>query len=347
MKWRKLVSLGIGGVFVLVSYTGVCLYLRPHARSTASLHTLMALLFALAAIVHLVNNRRAFAKYLRTQRRRLPSREVVLVIGAMCVAWIGGSAETCGVGGIYDFGNRYRAEQRGEKKGVDGRQWIEVDAIRAQFGFSLEGIRGEAFGYPMFSLWMENIDGSGFETLFISQTLATSRFEFGKKDGDTWKPAVVRRPQALPVWSHRYGHVDDEGFYLPPVDDPRLDAVSGATPTETFTIRTGVDLPPAAPFDVYLEVNQSYDWNDVFSKDAFPDDQEYIDGQTGQPSVVYWTRVDRSSGKTTFVLEPIGYGHPGGKNGTVTRDLDVLTSALDIVKLPILRLVSHSGDRLP
>jgi len=302
----------------------------------------MALLFVTAAVLHVFNNRRALARCLGVVRRpRVPSREVLLVALGAAGAWLGTSLDTCGVNAIYEFGNRYRAEQRGETRDTEGRQLLAVSAAGARHRLSLRGNKGDAFGYPMFSLWMETVDGTDVETLFISKTLATSRFDFGRKIGEkTWESAVVRRPQALPGWSHGYGHRDEAGVYLPPVDDPLLDAVSGATPTESFNIQTGTQLVPNAPFDVYLEVNQSYDWNEVFSRDAYPDDQEYIDGQTGQPSLVYWTRVDLSSGKTSFLLEPIGHGHPGGKNGEISRSLEGIDSALRIVELPILTVSS-------
>lgn len=163
--------------------------------------------------------------------------------------------------------------------------------------------------------------------LGIIQDIGTSLDESGK---------VVRRPQALPVWSHRYGHIDDEGFFLPKLSDPDIDAVSGATPTDGFALRSTY-ASTDHEFDVYLELNQSFDWNAYFPEDGLPDDLEYAGGN-GQPSVVYRARVDTRVANPEFAMDLVGFGHYGGKRGAIYTDLRRITSARDILLNPIVRI---------
>lgn len=61
------------------------------------------------------------------------------------------------------------------------------------------------------------------------------------------------------MWAHKYGHVDEKGFYLPEPNDPKLDAYSGATPIKSFDLKTKLDKAPPQKLNVFFEVNQSFD----------------------------------------------------------------------------------------
>lgn len=174
------------------------------------------------------------------------------------------------------------------------------------------------------------------ETLYLSQGIAHSRL-LKNVDGE-WVPGEVRRPEALPVWGHHRGLRAPDGYYLPDADHPIADAVTGATPTESWVLHTRAS-GPAKRFTIYVEVNQSYDWNAYYNKTRFPDDPIYSgSGQVGQPSVVYAATVDLAAPARYYALNPVGHGHPGGADG-LDPDLSTLTTALDIVDGVLLKIV--------
>ena len=96
-----------------------------------------------------------------------------------------------------------------------------------------------------------------------------------------------------------------------------------------MTTRTDEPLPL---FKLFLEVNQSFDWNDYYTKARFPEDKIYSgSGQNGQPSVVYAATIDLAQKTRHYMLSPVGHGHHGGGDGKLDPDLSNLTTALDIV----------------
>lgn len=80
-----------------------------------------------------------------------------------------------------------------------------------------------------------------------------------------------------------------------------------------------------------LELNSSFDYNDYYRRDSYPDEPAYADGgNPAQPSVVYrvWIEPD---GPRFVVMNAIGHGHHAGANGHVDPDLSHHTTALEIV----------------
>jgi hypothetical protein len=88
---------------------------------------------------------------------------------------------------------------------------------------------------------------------------------------------------------------------------------------------------------VFLEVNQTWDWNEYWTNDKFPDDPEY--STSCQPSLVYEAALDAGMPDKTVIMKPIGHGHYSGKDGSLNSDLSTLTTALRIAGQISVRLL--------
>ncbi|MCF8235927.1 MAG: hypothetical protein K9G67_13200 [Bacteroidales bacterium] len=187
---------------------------------------------------------------------------------------------------------------------------------------------GEEHNHPLMAVWVEDENSDYLETLFVAKSIATSVFGHGDASGGVWKPGVVRRPAALPYWSHKRGIQAEDGYYLPTPGNPVPDAISGPTPQEDFVLRTR--LPVNGRIRVLLEINQSWDWNEYWTNTKFPGDEQYR--TSSQPSIIYEALINLSDPEKSYEMKAIGHGHYSGKDGKLYKDLSTLTSAKEIVK---------------
>lgn len=181
---------------------------------------------------------------------------------------------------------------------------------------------------PQFAVWLEREDGTYAGELFV--TRKSGKSAWGK----------VRRPEALPVWSHARGVRAPDGLFMPTKAAPLSDAVSGATPKGKGAGEDGhldLKLPaglPAGSYRILVELNSSFDYNDAYAEDL-PKGDPHENGVNGQPSVVYAAQLklggSAADGSAT-TLEFIGAGHPMGSDGTIRQGREGLTSALAIVE---------------
>ncbi len=234
---------------------------------------------------------------------------------------------------ILYFGITYNyAIDKSENKDTD-YQVISLKSDNYKYDIDLKFTKGKTFKYPIFAVWLEDSVGNYIETLYISKSIAGSIFQHAKYVNNKWSAGIIRRPEALPCWSHRRNIKAEDGFYIPLHPASDLDAVTGATPQNNFIIKTGSSFEKLKKFRILLELNQSYDWNDFYSKNSFPNDSIYSGpGLVGQPSLVYSIDIDKGLLKkeNNFPLKVIGHGHHSGKNGTIYTNLDSITTALSI-----------------
>jgi hypothetical protein len=157
----------------------------------------------------------------------------------------------------------------------------------------------------------------------------------------------VRRPEALPVWSHSRGVRYDDGLFMPTKREPLTDSVTGATPkpkTAGTELRFDLNLPsklPAGRYRILVELNNSFDYNDAYAENLPPKDPK-ANGVNGQPSVVYASLLDLGGTVDDGVAKPlafVGTGHPTGSDGAVRDGRDGLTSALSIVESISVRVM--------
>jgi hypothetical protein len=194
----------------------------------------------------------------------------------------------------------------------------------------IEFVKGKAHNHALYAIWAEDLEGNYIQTLYVSKSIATSIFNYGAANDGTWTDGVVRRPAALPYWSHKRGVQAEDGLYMPLPGDPVPDAYSGATPKNSFILQTRLDQPGPESFYILLEVNQPWDWNEYWTNNKFPDDEEYK--TSSQPAVVYRALLKPGASGSDVVMEVIGHSHYAGKDGSLTQDVSTLTTALQIAE---------------
>jgi len=170
---------------------------------------------------------------------------------------------------------------------------------------------------PQMAAWIEDDKGQ-----FISSIVVT-----GKSVKQNWTGAPKNgRPEALPVWNHKQR--DSSELEPQPSgarrEDSPLDAISTATPKGSIEAKINeAILAPGETYNVYFEINHSFDYNDFWTKDN--------SGVNGQPSLIYHAKfIAGTSGE--IKLNPIGNGSVDGSHGNITHELENFTSALHIVK---------------
>jgi len=142
-------------------------------------------------------------------------------------------------------------------------------------------------------------------------------------------PGEIRRPAAVPYWAHRRGIRSADGLFIPDTKTPIPDAYTGPTPQGDFSLVTRLDTTHIRKFKIYLEINQSWDWNEYWSNNKFPDDEEYK--SSCQPALVYQSIVDLDNPLPVYEMKIIGHSHYSGKTGDLFTDLSTITTALQIV----------------
>ncbi len=177
----------------------------------------------------------------------------------------------------------------------------------------LEFRKGRSFYYPIMAVWIESESGKYIQSLYVARSVATGIFKYGKQEKNRWVEAPRRAPQILPYWSHKRGVRASDGLFMPEPDNPVADAYSGPTPVQSFVINTRSDSELPDVFRVLLEINQNWDWNEYWTNDKFPGDENYK--WSCQPALVYEAEVRKSDPVKKYLMKPIGHSHPSGKTG--------------------------------
>ncbi len=194
---------------------------------------------------------------------------------------------------------------------------------------TIEFEKGKTFNHPLIAIWATTTDYQYIQTLYVSQSIAKGIYEHGKAEQGKWFPGEHRRPAALPYWAHSRNIKEADGLYLPTPKTPIPDAYTGATPQQSFVLKTKLDKPQNGKMLVFFEINQPFDFNDYWHNQKYNGDKNYR--TSGQPSLVYSVMIDFDSPIKEYYLHPIGHGHPTGENGYLYTDLSGITTALSIV----------------
>lgn len=201
---------------------------------------------------------------------------------------------------------------------------------------SIELTKGEKHNHPMLAIWIEDENGMYLQTLYVNQSVAKGFFGHAQHSAGQWIPGELQRPASLPVWAHKRNILNEKGNYMPTPQNPVPDAYTGATPPQSFILKTQSDGTLPVKFKVFLEINQAWDWNEYWTNNKYPDDEEYK--TSSQPSLIYVVEVDLKKPADQYQLTPIGTGHYSGKDGEIYPQLETLTTALQIVKEITLKL---------
>jgi hypothetical protein len=201
--------------------------------------------------------------------------------------------------------------------------------------------KGRRHNYPLMALWITDTNNNYLQTFYIAESIAKGIFKHGETSTGKWMPGPVRRPAALPVWAHSRGIPEEDSLFVPTVNTPVADAYTGATPLNDFVIHSKLQDTSVQIFYVYFEINQSWDWNEYWTNNKYPGDEDYK--TSCQPSLVYFARVDRENNQRIYELRLIGHGHYSGDDGEIYPDLDTFTTALEITGKAYLILGKTKG----
>ena len=187
---------------------------------------------------------------------------------------------------------------------------------------------GESYNYPTFALWIENLEGDYIKTIYVTKSYASGIFGHELVGDSIWKktPGPSFQPAALPYWSYKKGLIDGEHL-IPTPEHPFVDAYTGATPEQNFELKTSTNLDNK--FKILLEVNQSWDWNEYWTNDKFPESKAY--SYSAQPSLIY--EVEINNEHEVFYMNPVGHSDPKGENGKLYSNISTLTTAKGIFKM--------------
>ncbi len=195
---------------------------------------------------------------------------------------------------------------------------------------SIEFTKGKAFNHPLMAIWVEDEAGKFIQTLYVAESIGKGNFDHGDASTGKWLPGPILRPASLPYWAHRRGIKNSAGSFVPEASNPIADAYTGPTPPGNFILNTYVENPELRKFTVYMEINQTWDWNEYWTNAKYPDDADYK--TSCQPALVYKADVNIDSDTKTYDLKAIGHSHYSRKSGELFTDLSTITTALNIVK---------------
>ena len=200
-------------------------------------------------------------------------------------------------------------------------------------------IRGEGHNHPLMAIWVESPEGEFIQTLYVAESIGKGVFRHGDKSEGFWQPGEIQRPAALPRWSHRRGILNENNFYLPTPASPVPDAYTCPTPDKSFALLTRLDEKAEGQLVLFFEINQTWDWNEYWTNNKFPDDEEYK--TSCQPALVYAATLDFSkpSHSGEYFLEIMGRSHQSGADGEIYTDLETMTTALHIAGEISVRIV--------
>jgi len=216
---------------------------------------------------------------------------------------------------------------------------INMTNSSSNITFQLSFTKGVSHNHPTFAIWIEDTVGNFIETLFVTKSFATGIFNYADAGNVTWKnqQGESLRPAALPYWTHKRNIISRDSLYVPTPENPVADALTGATPAGSFVLKTAPEHKLPEKFQVLMEINQKWDWNEYWTNNKYPDDINYK--SSAQPSVIYAVTVNLEKEIDDYQLLPIGHGHYAGKDGNLYPDLNSITTALEIVNSIKLQII--------
>lgn len=195
--------------------------------------------------------------------------------------------------------------------------------------------KGSEHNHPLMAIWLADENGKYIQTLYVAKSIGKGVFEKQSRNKGQWMPGEIQRPAALPYWVHQRAVLNEKGTYLPTPAKPIVDAYTGATPSGSFELKVKTEKPLNGKYKIMMEINQSWDWNDFWFNNKFPDDAEYK--TSSQPAVIYSADIDTNSNNPVELLA-IGHSHYSGADGSMIKDLTTLTTALKIAKKITVRV---------
>jgi len=204
-----------------------------------------------------------------------------------------------------------------------------IGASKTGTALQLKFEKGKQHNHPLFAVWLADQNGKFIETLYVSESIGKGVFPRADRKKGAWKAGAIQRPAALPYWAHQRNILNEFGTYNPTQSHPEVDGTTGATPQSSFVLNLKTSKVLNGNYTIFVELNQSWDWNEFWFNDRFPGNKEYM--TSSQPALVY-SAVFETSQKQSASLKPVGHSKYDGSDGSLNPDLSSLTTALRIAK---------------
>ena len=347
--------------FLVMLITSFLLFTQQHSNLVALSHTLIGMLMMLMVIWHLAKNRKPLKHYLTPFKKYNNKYSITLISSLLLVAYfaVAPLLRLWPAMTIYEWGQTLKVTDKGnvDDEVIYIERALSPDTAVGQT-ITVELKKGAYFLWPQYAIWLETLDGKFVQPLFVTSATGTNNFinKVAKRDpsqvftshailgadvdpdqtflrGQDPRTKETRmRPEALPVFLHQLGIQTRNGLYLPTNASLLADGYSSATMTDNFIYHATLPKPLSGQYVVKFEINHSFDFNEYYSSNRFPDDAIYSgNGFSAQPSVIYQAIINFDLPEQILKMNLIGRGHHSGKNGQIYQDVSNLTTALELV----------------
>jgi len=336
MNLRVAYTVGLSVGFLCMVVTGILMYVTEYDYFTSGLHIWSSVIVLLGVFGHFKSNWVPYKKHLKKKLGR--ATLLILLAGLIPVSW-GLVTEQAPFVSLVSFGEHLRGASEVREGSYTS---IDLSPNTQGQGLSLYIKAGDEYesapqplylgltytATPQIAVWLENQDGDFIRTLYVTGKAANSGYYSAEKgEGRT------KRPETLPYWSHKRGVQTSDGLFMPEMDSTEFDGRTAATPKGDHRITMASDIKTG--YRLMVEVNRSYDFNEYYHKDRFPNDPIYSgSGSSGQPSLIYQATLQPES-QTQYMLELVGHGHHSGQNGELYLGLDEITTAKQIISFMV------------
>ncbi|TMO64066.1 hypothetical protein CWC18_07175 [Pseudoalteromonas aurantia] len=364
---RAFIGASLFCAVIVLTVTSIWLYTKQHSALIAVIHTMIGFTMLIVAIWHMVKNFKPLFFYLNPKKKFNSKYSVAMPI-ALCLSIylvLSPILSLAPALQVYQFGQTLKATDKAleEESGGDKELKYIERSIKKQGAqgqtITVELKKGPYFMWPQYAFWLETIEGEFVQPLYVTSAFATNNFTnkvtardpnqvfsshmFMGEDA-VGEDALVflgeepstkdtrMRPESLPVFLHQLGVQADNGFYVPTDSKLAIDGYTGATMEDNFIYSVQLPGQLKGKYRVRFEINHSFDFNEFYSSDRFPEDPVYSgSGFSAQPSVIYQAIIDFDNAETLAQMSVVGRGHHSGQNGELYGDLENLTTALELV----------------
>jgi len=338
---RSWVSINLMVSLIGMVVTGIISYGFAYSETVAGIHTWFGIAFIFLMVFHLRNNLKTLLNYIRQNKGK---HLTVLGVTASLVIVIGVMLSLPPFSNVLELGKNLRKSITVEEGTFQtlttnvGDEGLTIE-IELRKGLHYESdpqplLLGLTYtSVPQVAFWLEDLDGQYISTIYVTQKISNGSFVSTEDIFNT-----VSRPESLPYWAHQRGVNYTDGSLMPSTTNTDLDGVTGATPLGNYDVRSKVNAD-LRQFKVMMEINRSYDFNDFYTKDKYPDDAIYSgSGSSGQPSVIYAAHINLDDNQQAYFMQAVGHGHHSGADGMLYEDMTGIDTALELVKRVVVQV---------
>lgn len=372
LNLRGFVSLTLFFFLLVLIVTSIMMFSQRYNAVVAMFHIIVGFALIATVLFHLKNNVIALARYLLLPLGQKSQSTIITLsmAGILCsllFTLIAFRVEP--LVSFYTWSQTLKTQHEGNETELSYRVIDKTDQAVGK-NIEVDVRKGVSYLWPQYAIWLETMDGEFIRPLLITDAVAKRKFvnRVVRKDEDlvfTVNPltqagykredvfsietseqiaAQQFRPESLPVFLHKYRQFKEHTEVQEAIADQGIDGYTGATSLSSFLLKSELGADSNGRYKVRLEINQSFDFNEFYSSDRFPNDPIYSgNGYSAQPSLIYEAAVDLSNKQNIYGMTLIGRGHHSGRDGDIYTDLNGITTALDIVDRVIVAVAIADG----